>query len=485
MGSPRTGREYRESIRDGRRVFIDGDYVDDVTVHPAFRKTVASFAAIYDHVSDPRNRKRLTFETTSGAQVSRAWQMPRSHAELVSRRKVLAELASLSFGFLGRAPEHLATALSGMMMGIDVLAKGNEAGANAFTAYFNKARDEDLFVAYVIQNPQADKSAAVSRQVKDAVLHVLSEDDSGVVVHGAKMLGTSAVMADEIFVGSVQPLGPGEEKYAVSFALPINHPGIRLLSRRSYEAAAGTLFDYPLSSTFDENDAILHFDHVHVPYERLFIYRDIELAAAQWHKTPAHVYQNYQSQIRLSVKLRFLVGLARRVAETNGADNIPQVRSMLSRLASQASLVEGMLSGMEAEGRDHNGFFVPSRHLLYAAQLLTQELYPQVVQAIRDIAGGGVIMLPSSEADFGEAGVRQLIEETQMSPVTDALGRVSVMKLAWDAIGSEFASRHTQYEMFYGGASYVNLAHVWRTYDWPAAAAMVDRALSPYPASKA
>jgi 4-hydroxyphenylacetate 3-monooxygenase len=476
----RTGHDYVERLRDGRAVFIDGERVADVTRHPAFRNTVASYAAMYDFQAAPENRDLMTIPCpdTPGTRVNRAWELPRSHADLVRRRHAIAAWSALSFGFLGSSPDHVATTLGGMVMGLDVFRRGGDARADALARYFAHVRAADLFVTYVIQNPQADKSASASGQTRDLVLHVERETDDGIVVRGAKMLGTSSVMSDEILVGHIQPLSPGEEAYALSFAVPVATPGLRLLSRRSYEAAAVSSFDNPLSSRFDENDAIVHFDGVKVPWERVFVYRDTDLARAQWHDTPAHVYQNYQSQIRLMVKLRFLAGLGRRIAETNGSDRIPQVRGALGRLAALAGMVEGMVAGMEAEGHDRGGYFVPSAALLYAAQTLTQEIYPQAIQILREIAGGGVIMLPSSVRDLDSAELGPIVEDTQVSPVTDARGRVALMKLAWDAIGSEFGSRHTQYEMFYGGAAYVNHAHLWRCHDWATGADMIDRALA-------
>ncbi|QIB35570.1 4-hydroxyphenylacetate 3-hydroxylase family protein [Ancylobacter pratisalsi] len=474
----RDGAEYRSGLNDGRRVLIDGEPVADVTTHPAFRNAVASFARFYDLQADPANRERLTFEV-GGARVHKAWSIPRSHAELVDRRRAIAESAALHCGFLGRSPDHLATTLTGMMIGLPVMAGFDAARAEAFAAYFEQVRARDLFVTYVIQNPQADKTRAASEQARDVVAHVVSQDREGIVVSGAKMLGTSAVMADEIFVGTIQPVRPGEERYALSFAVPVNHPGVRLLSRRSYEQGATSGYDYPLSSHFDENDAVLFFDEVRVPWERVFVCGNVAAAAAQWHGTPAHVMQNYQSQIRLMVKMRFLTGLARRIVEINGTIEVPQVRGMLGKLAAQASLVEGLVAGMEAEGRMIGDYYVPSAHLLYAAQTLTQELYPLFVMAIRDLAGGGVIMLPSSVADMTSLHTRDYVEATQVSSIVDAEERVRTMKLAWDALGSEYASRHTQYEMFYGGASYVNHAHMLRTFDWEAARALVAGVLPP------
>ncbi len=255
-----------------------------------------------------------------------------SHVDLVLRRKAIEAWSSLHLGFLGRSPDHLATTLGGMVMGLDVFRARSEARAKALADYFAYARDNDLFVTYVIRNPQADRSRGASEQVRDVVLRIVDQDAAGITVEGAKMLGTSSVMSDEILVAAIEPLKSGEERYAVSFAMPIATRGIKLLSRRSYEAASSSTFDYPLSTHFDENDAIVLFENVKVPWERVFVAGDIDLARAQWHDTPAHVYQNYQSQIRLAVKLRFLVGLARRVAQTNGVADIPQVRSTLGRL---------------------------------------------------------------------------------------------------------------------------------------------------------
>lgn len=126
-----------------------------------------------------------------------------------------------------------------------------------------------------------------------------TRDAKGITVRGAKMLATAGVMANEVFVTSIQPLQPGEERYAVSFVIPMNSKGLKILSRKSYEQGAVSRFDDPLSSRFDENDALLYFDDVMVPWSRVFIAGDIDMCLKQFHGTPAHVFQNYQAQIRL------------------------------------------------------------------------------------------------------------------------------------------------------------------------------------------
>jgi 4-hydroxyphenylacetate 3-monooxygenase len=283
-----------------------------------------------------------------------------------------------------------------------------------------------------------------------------------------------------VLVTCIQPLREGDERYAVSFAVPMNARGLKILSRKSYEEAAPSVFDNPLASRFDENDAVLYFDDVQVPWDRVFINQDIAMCQRQFHATPAHVYQNYQAQIRLMVKLRFLVGIGRRIAETNGVIGFPQVKEALGSLAAQTTLVDALVHAMEVKGRMHGGYFIPDAPTLYAAQVLTQQLYGEIITGLRELAGGGLIMLPSSVADFADAGLRELIGKTQQSPAASSEGRVKLLKLAWDAVGSEFASRHTQYEMFYSGASFVTKGHAFRTFDWDRSTRLVDDMLDGY-----
>ncbi|MFC3230781.1 4-hydroxyphenylacetate 3-hydroxylase family protein [Marinibaculum pumilum] len=477
----RDGATHIASLNDGRAVFIDGRRVADVTTDRAFRNAVATSGRLYDFVADPENAALMTYDSGGGNRCNRIWEQPADQEGLVRRRLAMERWQELHCGFLGRSPDHVASCISGMAMGIEVFREHDPARADALEGYYRHARDNDLFLTYVIINPQADRSKAAHEQSGEHfTAGVVDQDGTGLTVRGAKMLATSAIMANEVFVTCIQPLAPGDAAHALSFAIPMNAKGLKVLSRKSYEGEAGSVFDNPLASRFDENDAVLYFDDVKVPWDRVFVNQDVAMCQKQFHATPAHVYQNYQAQVRLMVKMRFLVGLGRRIAEVNGTTAFPQVREALGQLAAQAAMVEGMVHAMEAKGRRHGHFFVPDRHSLYAAQVLTQQLYPQVVTALRDLAGGGLIMLPSGIADFADPELAALIERTQQSPATDSRGRVKFFKLAWDALGSEFASRHTQYEMFYAGASFVTKNHSFRTYDWERSAAMVDGMLDSY-----
>ncbi len=477
----KTGKQHIASLQDGRTVFINGAEAGDVTKHPSFRRTVESVGRIYDFQSRPENLDLMTFETDTGKRANRIWQLPHSYADLVERRKALVAWTELHGGFLGRAPDHVASCISGMYMGLPQFEAYDPARAKALADYYKYARDNELYLTYVIINPQADRSKAAHEQADPFLTAgVVDQDAEGITVRGAKMLATGGVVANEVFVTCIQPLRDGEERYAISFAIPMNAKGLKMLSRKSYEEHAGNVFDYPLASRFDENDAVIYFDDVKVPWDRVFINQDIKMTAAQFHATPAHVYQNYQAQIRLMVKMKFLMGIARKTAETNGILAFPQVRETLGQMAAQCGMVEAFVYGMEAKGSMVNGYYIPDASMLYASQVLTQQGYNAFIGQLRDLAGGGLIMLPSSVEDFGNPEIRALIGKTQQSPTTDSEGRVKFFKLAWDAVGSEFASRHTQYEMFYAGATFVTKNHSFRKFDWDGATGLVDRMLDSY-----
>jgi 4-hydroxyphenylacetate 3-monooxygenase len=478
----KSGNEHIASLRDGRQIFLDGRLVEDHVNHPAFRSSVRSAAALYDYQAAPENLKRMTFRSpTTGNAVNRTWQLPTSYHELLERRAALEAWATLSCGFLGRSPDHVASVLSGMYMGLDLFREHGERYARALSDYYEYARDNDLYLTYAIISPQADRSKGIGDQAQEFIAAgVADEDSAGITLQGAKMLATGCPMANEVMVAAIQPLKPGEEKYSITAVVPLNAKGVKLLSRKSFEAAAVSTFDNPLSSAYDENDSVLYFESVKVPWSRVFVHNDVRMASAQWHVAPTHVYQNYQCQIRLMVKLRFLLGVASKMAEINGIIAIPAVREILGQMASEASMVESLVESMEVSGSHYGKYFVPDGRRLYSAMVLTQQLYPKFIHQLRELAGGGMIMLPSSANDFANPEIAGYISRTQHSPVTDSLGRVKLFKLAWDAVGSEFGSRHQQYEMFYAGANMVTRGHAFRTCDWKQATGMVDSFMSTY-----
>lgn len=479
----RSGKQYIEGLRDNRRVFIDGEYVSDVATHPAFRGAVESIARVYDLANDPENADVMTFPSpVTGAPVNLSYLIPRSEDDLRRRRVALRKSAEQTLGLMGRGPEHVAGFLAGWAGRADVFAAGGQRFADNVTRFYEYARDNDLYCSYAIVPPQIDRSKPAHQQ-EDPHLYagVKEEREDGIVIAGAQMLGTGAAISDYLILSCIVPLQPGDEDQAISVAIPVGAEGLKIYSRRGYAEAATSVFDYPLASRFDETDSLMVFDDVFVPWERVFVFRDRQITTDQWNRTPAHLLGNNQAQIRFSVKLDLLAGLALRVARMNGSDKFPPVRGVLGELAAHASMVSGLVYGQEQNCEvDEFGVAWPGRAECFATMTLQSDFYPKLLHLVRDLCGGGVIQLPSSAADFANAEARADFDRYVQSPGYPSVERVKLMKLVWDMVGSEFASRHQQYEMFYAGAPFLVKSRMSQVYDFDRASALVDHALAGY-----
>jgi 4-hydroxyphenylacetate 3-monooxygenase len=472
-----------EGLRDGRAVFIEGERVEDVSTHPAFCQAVRSVARLYDIASDPGNREVMTVPSPYGGDAMNIIHMiPRSREDLARRRRGLRLWSEATFGTMGRSPDHVASFFAGFAGNASVFARGGKAFGENVVNFHRFLCERDAYLAYTIVPPQIDRSKPAHQQA-DPHLYagVKEERDDGIVVKGAQMLGTGAALADYIHLSTIFPLRPGDENYAISVAVPVGAPGVQIYSRRSYAHAATSTFDYPMSSQFDETDSLVVFDDVFVPWEHVFVYRDIDLVQAQWWETSAHVLGNNQAQIRFSTKLDFLVGIAHRVATMNGIAQLPPVQATLGELAAHASMVSGLVYGAEQNcSIDADGVAHPGHSESYANMTLQSELYPKVLTMIRELCGGGLIQLPSSVEDLRSPEISSILERYIQSPGVSAHERIKLLKLAWDMIGSEFASRHLQYEMFYAGAPFVVKMRMYRNYDFNRADALVESALAGY-----
>jgi 4-hydroxyphenylacetate 3-monooxygenase len=476
----RTGPEYLRSLNDGRRVFVDGELVKDVTAHPAFRQAARSIAGLYDIAAAPELRERMTFPSPkTGQPVQRGWQIPKTHADLRARRLFSETWAEATFGLMGRAPDHVAGFFSGYAATPKFFASaGQQKFADNLVAFYEFMRDNHIYCSYAIVPPQIDRSKPAHQQ-SDPTLYagVVKERDDGIVIKGAQQLATGGPLSDYIHLSCIQPLAPGDENYANCLAVPVAAEGVKLYPRKPF-SRAGSAADYPLSSRFDEGDSYVIFDNVFVPWERVFIYRNVELSRDQWRKTPSHLYGNHQAQTRYVTKLRFMAGLAQRMNETTGNAANPAVVGMMGELCALVSIYEAMLHAHETMATIEDGVLWPSRTAYYAASAMQSELNGRMLEIFREMAGAAFITLPSSDADFANPEIAADLERYMRSGSSDAKTRVKLMRLIWDFLGSEFGSRHQQYEKFYGGPSFVAKQTLYRVFDFKRAGALVDRALS-------
>lgn len=487
----RTGADYLEQISDGRKIFLGGEVVEDVVSHPAFCHGARSMATLYDVTSDRASRDALTYvEPETGEHCNAIFLRPRSQEDLKKRRAVHEAWAASSFGLLGRSPDHVAAFVTGMACQPEVIARENQPFDQNIVNYWRYLRDNDLYAAYAVVPPAGAKgteavvvqSKGYAAEKPTAGLRVIDERDDGVVLRGFKILATGAALADEVFVGNVLPLGPGEEAFSVTFGLPVATPGLKLISRKSFELSSASLVDDPLASRYDETDAVLFFDNVLVPWERVFVLNDLQAARDIFYSTLAHTLGNAQAHIRLLAKLRLIVGVVRRVAEANGIAQIPAVRDQLAALAVRVGVVEGLILGQEARPFiAPNGYCCQDKQTMYATMSWSCEEFPHFVESGRELLGSSPFQMPANASALQEPEARDIFAEFTMLGAGDELDdRYKLMKLAWDLLGSEFASRHLQYEMFYAGPKHVTRGRASHHFGWDAALDSADRCLAGY-----
>jgi 4-hydroxyphenylacetate 3-monooxygenase len=477
----RSGAELLRSLDDGREVFLDGERVAKVTEHPAFRAPARQIARLFDIAAAPEMRERMTYPSPkTGAPVWRAWQIPHTHADLKARRLFSETWAEATFGLMGRTPDHVGGFFAGFAAVPRVFAAGGQQFADNVVRFYERMRDNHLFASYAIVPPQIDRSKPAHKQ-SDPTLYagVVKERDDGIVISGAQQLATAAVFSDYLHLACIHPLQPGDENYANAVAVPINAPGLKLYPRRPFAREGMSPLDYPLTSRFDEADCFCVFDNVLVPWEHVFVYRNLEISRDQWWKTPAHLYGNHQAQCRYATKLRFMMGLAKRMNEITGNDAHPAVNIEMGELAAFATIVDSMLQAHETVATvDRDGILWPSQATLYSMMALQSELNGRMLETIRELAGAAMITLPSSARDFDNPAMAADLARYMQSGQADARTRMATLRLAWDFLGSEFGSRHAQYEKFYGGASFLVKQNVNRFFDYKRATAMVDAALA-------
>lgn len=478
----RSGSEYVAGLRDGRTVILDGELVDDVTTHPAFTNQIARIGQMYDLARRPDQVDRTSLDPVTGERYSNMWLVPHSTGDLQKRHDVHRFWAECSYGLMGRTPDHVASVLTGFAGGRDVFDRGGERFGNNVTAFHERMRREDRYVAYAIVPPQIDRSKSAAGQPEPFLYTgVTSERADGIVVRGASMIGTAAVMADWLFVSYIVPLQPGDDDYAISFVVPVGARGVKLFPRRPYSTIANSVYDYPLSSRLDETDSLVVFDDVFIPWEQVFVCKNVGLVAAQFHETGAHLLANFQALARFVVKLQFAAGLALRLTELHNIVGLPPVQAQLGgKIATVCSTMESLALSAESYPRIRGSTALPNPQYVYTGMNLQRQWSVDIMRQLRELAGGAFLAVPSSEAAFDHAASAADTERYYQSFGTPAEARVKFLKLMWDFVGTEFAGRQMQYEMFYSSAQHIADMRVFSNYDWGRGVALVDECLSEY-----
>lgn len=373
---PFTGEEYLASLRDDREIYIYGDRVKDVTSHPAFRNAAASMARLYDALHDPQSKEKLCWETDTGngGYTHKFFRYARSADELRQQRDAIAEWSRLTYGWMGRTPDYKAAFGSALGANPGFYGRFED---NAKT-WYKRIQEACLYLNHAIVNPPIDRDKPVD-QVKDVFISVDEEVDGGIVVSGAKVVATNSALTHYNFVGqgSAQLLGNNTD-FALMFIAPMNTPGMKLICRPSYELVAGIAgspFDYPLSSRFDENDAILVMDKVFIPWENVLIYRDFERCKQWFPQGGFGRLFPMQGCTRLAVKLDFITGALYKALQCTGSLEFRGVQAQVGEVVAWRNLFWSLTDAMYGNASEwHSGAFLPSAEALQAYRVLAPRI---------------------------------------------------------------------------------------------------------------
>src|SRR5438034_7592046 len=478
----RSGQAYVDSLKKRQPlVYLGGRRVADVTAEPLFQEPIQAIAEQYDMQLDPAYRDVMMYPSpTTGDPVSTSFLVPYSREELVKKRKQFKLRADHNFGFLGRGPDFMNQFVTGWHLMADRFARaGARFGENA-TRYYEYVRERDLFLTHMLINPQIDRSKT-SAQQEDPFLHLgrVRETSEGVIVRGAKMLGTMAPITEEVAVIPFGGVPPGDDAYALVFGIPSNTPGLTFICRETVAPLPRSRFDHPLSTRFEEMDCIAVFDDVLVPWERVLV--DGSAGSGEIINTLGADFGallNVQTSARLLSQLEFFCGLAMKLADAIGITGFLHIQEKLGEMLSQMEIARAVFYGSEAMAQKlANGVWVPGGHGLRAFHLQSGKVYSRFVEIVQTVAAGGFFYAPS-EADLASAEVRPYIDKYVRGRAgVSAEERIALFKLAWDVTGETFGQRMQQYVRFYSGDPIRLTAGFYAQYDKAPLFEIVERAL--------
>ncbi|WP_281658428.1 4-hydroxyphenylacetate 3-monooxygenase, oxygenase component [Halobacillus sp. Cin3] len=459
-----TGKEYIKRINALQsEVWLRGKRVEgNISEHEAFEGVIKSQAALYDLQGSPSLEEQMVYASeTTGNKIGLSYLIPKTRADLEKRRTMIQHWARFSGGVMGRSPDYMNTVLASFAASVDVL--DNEPGCfpDRLLSFYEYARENDLSFTHTFVNPQTNRSslAFLEKDVTNAA--IVDHTDEGIIIDGAKLLATQGGITDELLVFSAP--GAQDSSQAYGFSIPSNTAGVSFVCRESF-AQNGSRFDYPLASQFEEMDTIVLFDHVVVPWERVFLHENLRAATNLYVHGKFVPFTLHQITSRQIVKTEFILGLAQSIVEMINISDYQHVQSKVVEIMKGLETMKALMLKAELEGEvDETGVFVPNKVPLYIAVNQFQELYPRFTEIIQLLGASGMMTIPA-EADFqGERGVD--LDHYLRGAEKAGKERVALFRLAWDMTMSSFGARQTLYERFFFGDPVRLSQTIYRLYD--------------------
>jgi 4-hydroxybutyryl-CoA dehydratase/vinylacetyl-CoA-Delta-isomerase len=461
----KTPAEYVESLRDGRVTFWDGDKIEDITLDPRFRVPIAVASRDYEY-DEPQKRELTTYTTEEGGRAHRVFQIPRTEEEL-KKRLELATQMSIVGGVTG-----VYMALQSVK---DEVAQVNPRYAENIENLWRFARENDLRAAEVITDAKGDRARRAHQQDDpDLYLRIVDRSSKGIVVRGAKLHITAASLVHELVVMPTKSMRHEEADYAVSFSIPTNAPGVKIINR-SFAPAELPEFDYPASSHHSMPEGFVIFDDVFVPWERVFLAGEDRLAGV--FARSLGLWERTLGMVEAAERAELMIGLALLVSEHQGKGGKDDVQSAVAEMVCYAQLIRMSLDWACANFETTpSGMVHPSVLGVNVGKYYFAANYHGIVQRLHDLGGGLVLPLPK-EADLRnpESG-KYLRKYLHTTPDVDVEERMRIYNLIRDLTADAYGGWHLVTTLQAGGGLPAQRVMMNRTYDLARAKAKAKRA---------
>lgn len=378
---------------------------------------------------------------------------------------------------IGRSPDFLNIMLMLFAARRDVFDRGGRQFGDNVYNYYEYVREHDLCLTHTLVNPQVDRSKPASQQQDPGIsLRKVGENKQGIFVSGARMLATLAPLADELAVFPYTRVGQDEDAYAVVFAIPISSPGLRLICRESFDHG-GNVIDHPLAARFEEMDAVIVFDNVLVPWERVFVNANAKLYNSLMPSLGTMAHVGYQVAMKNEAKCELILGLAERLVRAIGIGEFLHVQEKMGEIITYLDTVRACLDASEAQAKMGAGdILYPAEGPLYALRHLYPVWYPRMIEILQLLGAGGLMMIPPESALDGPLG--ETIARYYVCKDYSARERIHLFRAIWDLVGDAIGSRQVLYERFFGGDPIRNLATRYRMSDLSPYVQYVERLIS-------
>lgn len=449
----KTGKAFLESLRDGRRILIDGELVTDVTRDPRFSGAAHTIAELLDMQHGAEAEKLTYVSPTTGHKVGVSHMAPRTQEDLTRRRAGLKTWADATYGMMGRSPDFMNVMVSALGTAHPFFEQAHKGCGDNIRNWAEQCRENDTVMTHVLVNPQVDRSRTVEKQEKDLAAKVVKEDDRGIYISGARTVSTLAAFSNEVLVFPSTYLTPSPEAadYAFGCGIPIATPGVTWISRPTLLPGANACYaDFPLSMRMDETDAVVVFDNAFVPWERVFLYRNVEACNQVHSKTSSGPQAATQSAVRALAKTEFMLSLALRIARSTKIDEHLHVQGMLSEIMVFRETLRSVLTASEVNATvSPFGTLVPDANALWVVRMGFPKMFIRMQEIIQLLGASGLVAVPSY-AELRGTGA-DLVDRYYQSANSDAPERIKLFRLAFDASMSAFAGRQQLYERYYTG----------------------------------